>query len=526
MRKMSSKTVVSRLFSVAIILFLCFALLPYVTAEQIPQEGSPENPIEVANWDELNEIRYNLDLHYVLVSDLDSGSQGYGEHVASGYGWLPLGNSSSRFTGSLDGNYHRIKDIYINRAGSSVIGLFGFVSPGAEIRNLGLEDMNITGNWYVGGLVGVNHGRIVNTYTHGSVFGYGFDVGGLIGVNYGDVSVSCSHADVTGLGARVGGLLGNHNYADLTDTYASGSVKGSFQVGGLVGWVHWAQVYNSYSYATVTGGGNTGGLIGQNWRGRITNSFWDTETSGMIVSSGGRGKETIEMKEVSTYTSLDTTGLVTAWDFVGDPYDDRGTENIWDIDGVTNDGYPYFPWPESVGYELKVNMVGQGTILVDDEAVDTPYSQEYAEGTVVQLECIPDEGWVFIRWDGYHSTESEVSVVMNDNLELTAVLALNTEVSIEPKTLNLRSKGNWVTVYIGIQEEACIESISLAYGDDKIYAEWGDRQSDDVLMVKFSMSGLQEMIESGYVELMIEGELTDGTYFVGFDTIRAIRPGR
>ncbi len=519
-----------KILTVVIMVLLAFSLIPRITTAVSPDEsdfhggaGTVDNPYTISNWNHLNNVRYYPDAHFVLVSDLNEFSVGYAEHVATQTGWEPLGNVSIRFTGSFYGDHRTISNLYINRSRESIIGLFGFSN--GEIRDLGLENVNITGNWYVGGLIGVNHGRVSNTYTTGNIKGYGYDIGGLIGVNYGNVDISRSSADIVGHGARVGGLIGNHNFADVVNTYASGTVEGMFQVGGLIGWVHWAHVSNSYSYGAVTGGGRLGGLIGQNWRGTIANSFWDAESSGMDTSNGGTAKSTAEMKSVDTYTLIETQGLQIPWDFVGNPNDDDGTDNIWDLDGVTNNGYPYFPWPHSAVYELTVYVEGEGMVMIDGAEVDIPYTREYSEGTQVQLECIPQYGWTFIEWRGdEYTSENSMTVTMDDDKEITAVLALEVWVDIHPKTLNMRSNGNWVTVYLDLPGPADIGSITMGYGEEEISAVWGEEQ--DLLMVKFLTSEVQDMVEPGYIELVIRGELQSGTLFIGYDTIRVINPGR
>jgi len=70
--------------------------------------------------------------------------------------------------------------------------------------------------------------------------------------------------------------------------------------------------------------------------GTISNSFWDTETSGQATSDGGTGKNTTEMKDIAAFSGA-------GWNIttVANP----GTRNpayIWNIvDGVT---YPFLSW--------------------------------------------------------------------------------------------------------------------------------------------------------------------------------------
>ena len=47
------------------------------------------------------------------------------------------------------------------------------------------------------------------------------------------------------------------------------------------------------------------------------------------------------MKLAATYTDTATAGLDSPWDFTGNPNDDAGTEDHWNIDGAVNAGYPY-----------------------------------------------------------------------------------------------------------------------------------------------------------------------------------------
>jgi hypothetical protein len=94
-------------------------------------------------------------------------------------------------------------------------------------------------------------------------------------------------------------------------------------------------VGNSYSTGSVTGDSEVGGLVGVN-DGTVSNSFWDTETSGQSTSDGGTGKTTAQMQDVTTF-------LGAAWDIiaVANP-DERNPSYAWNIvDGTT---YPFLSW--------------------------------------------------------------------------------------------------------------------------------------------------------------------------------------
>ncbi len=145
-----------------------------------------------------------------------------------------------------------------------------------------------------------------------------------MGYNSGTITDSYATGAVTGKGTDpTGGLVGE-NSGDITDSYATGTVTGRKRTGGLVGsnWVS-GTITNSHATGAVTGTWYTGGLVGDNAGGTISNSFWDTDTSGQFVSAGGTGKTTAEMLQSSTF-------IAAGWDY----------ENIWQQqDGET---YPYF----------------------------------------------------------------------------------------------------------------------------------------------------------------------------------------
>jgi uncharacterized repeat protein (TIGR02543 family) len=319
---------------------------------------------EVRNWYDLDAIRDDLSGPCVLMNNLDSTTAGYTELASEtangGSGWEPIGTSDDQFIGSFDGQGYEIKDLFINRPDEDSAGLFGEVGQEGVTKDIGVVNLNVIGNAYVGGLVGHSDGTVSNSYSTGSVTGQEH-VGGLVGHNGGIVNNSYTSGSVTG-DSRVGGLVG-WNQATLSNSYSRCSVTGNSSVGGLAGdnWYYEGTVSNSYSTGSVTGGQWVGGLVGVNYygsvshsystgrvtgsmqiggllgynRGTVSKSFWDTETSGQITSDGGTGKTTAKMKDTATFSGAE-------WDICAVAPDQTNPTYIWNI--VEGETYPFLNW--------------------------------------------------------------------------------------------------------------------------------------------------------------------------------------
>ena len=384
-------------------------IIPEPNIDWLEGSGTDEEPYRVGTAEQLiflGRASALFDRHFVLTADIDLDPNLLGGKVfdncviapASHKGTYPYVQGTP-FAGVFDGNGHAISHLTI--IGHGYLGLFGRLGPGAEVKNLSVLGVKITGSgMYVGGLAGVNCGHVSRCYSTGTIAG-GFGVGGLVGsngrlapfvheagtvtqcystgvvsgesrvgglvgVNIGTIEESCASGTVAGP-YSVGGLVGAN--ADevggpfggaggtVSDCYSTCSVTGKSLVGGLVGNNYSATVSACYSAGAVSGESDVGGLVGNNTlcipnqgcqTGAVTQCFWDTETSGQTESAGGVGKATAEMQDPNTFMAV-------GWDLVGQP---DGPDDIWAE--PQGGGYPILWWQLPPGFGLPTFSGGTG----------------------------------------------------------------------------------------------------------------------------------------------------------------------
>ncbi len=325
-------------------------------------------PSNIYKYQDLQAMREDLDRAYVLKKNIvfpatnaDTGTS----TVVSNY--EAVGDSSTPFTGNLDGMGYSITGIEIESAGNYQ-GLFGAMEANVvdvvTAQNLVLRDFKITGNEYVGSLTGwVKRGtiknvrvevsdvdigkvaaggygggllgrageglldtqvRIQNTSSATAVLGTGASssrIGGLVGDIGSDVELTESYAtgpvtgpatggatgSAAGSGDYIGGLVGNSR--GTIAGYATGSVTGrSDNVGGLVGWS--SGTVTGYATGLVSGNDGVGGLVGQNNSGTVT-GYATGSVTGSSFAGGLVGYNSNAI--VTGYA----TGLVTGENSIG-----------------------------------------------------------------------------------------------------------------------------------------------------------------------------------------------------------------
>ena len=191
---------------------------------------------------------------FVLANDIDMSAYSTGE------GFEPIAKYGG-FKGMVNGNGYVIRNLYINRPNEANVALIG--GAHVEVRNLGLENVDITGKNDTGGIVGQGQmNGLINCYVKdGSIKSNGNRCGGIAGgLHYTNVDSCWTDVDVRGYNT-VGGLIGSSSVT-VKNSYALGDVSGNENVGGLIG-VSSHTTLNCFAEGDVTASGYyAGGLVG------------------------------------------------------------------------------------------------------------------------------------------------------------------------------------------------------------------------------------------------------------------------
>ena len=246
---------------------------------------------DLKNIAKLVNEQWNLGINITLTSDID----------LSGIDWTPIGiDYNHRYTGTFDGGGHTITGLTVTGS-YKYAGLFGDIDENGTVKNVVLEDVQITSDnssGYAGGVAGDSWGTIENCSVSGSVSGTTF-AGGVVGSQWGGSITGCnSSATVKGV-IFAGGIAGETNSgASLTGCYATGDVTvendgtNNSHAGGMVGYNGGGTLTACYATGSVTGSGSgtiyTGGVTGTNDCGTLTACYHANGTvSGPDGTTGG-----------------------------------------------------------------------------------------------------------------------------------------------------------------------------------------------------------------------------------------------
>ena len=222
----------------------------------------------------------------------------------TGKEWTPIGNYEQQYTGTFDGGNHIITGLTVNQSGTDHVGLFGTVGKGGMVKDVRLENVNISVSdkgSYLGGIVGESGGTIENCSVSGSISGSD-QIGGIAGGNIGTITACTATGSVSG-GQMVGGIVGeNSENGAIIACTATGSVLGKdHYAGGIAGYNDNSTVTACYhAKGNVSGASGVGGAVGENFDGTLTACYW----SGLPDNDNG-GATKVDGTTVTWQTAVD-----------------------------------------------------------------------------------------------------------------------------------------------------------------------------------------------------------------------------
>ena len=254
---MQTHTLIKGFFS---IFLLCLLVS---TAAAAGGSGTAGDPYGIATPTELQNMQNDLDAYYELQNNID----------LTGVTWTPVGNETSPFTGSLEGNGYTISDLSMNVDVYIVrdVGLFGVISGDCYLANTTLDSFEI--------IVSASHGI---TSHIGCLAGMATDeYNGITSTIY-NIDVSNSYIDTTTASTviYIGGLVGGVYYISSNIDISFCDINNCNliscrKVGGLIGYIDsgasplstedtYGDISNcTVSITTITSDDHAGGLIGE-----------------------------------------------------------------------------------------------------------------------------------------------------------------------------------------------------------------------------------------------------------------------
>lgn len=350
-------------------------------------------------------LNIHMGFHFKQMADLN---------FSSTPNFVPIGTNSDgsrrAFSGSWNGQEHVIRNLTIDRPNENQVGFIGRMEGNnVSLSNIRLENVQIHGNNFVGGLAGsfentstTERGAVENILVQGTVIAEREPVGGIFGFAK-NAAMADRIAFIGEIDGRVkesgdevgiGGLVGRPDNVNLQDSYVRASLTGK-NAGGLFGTSTAMGVNVSRSFTAIRNFSNIhreeevsgGAIIGKSLssfdRFNSLNStvYWDKNltlepTSGEFPAEAAyQGINTNQMRGANALSFM--SGL-----------DFNREDSPWRTVVVPFDGYPVFD------FQLGDLITLTGATTVGGET---------AEGILVRtlsIEGVSPEGAVASGSDG------------------------------------------------------------------------------------------------------------------------------
>ncbi len=470
---------------------------------------------KIANDIDLDNVEFNpigssvapfkgvLDGGGYTISDLKI-SKPYNEHVGL-FGYTASGSIIKDVT---------IKNVEITA--KQYIGALVGYSSSTIINCSVIGTGKVSGTTYIGGLVGYNTSSIRNSYTDIELLSSGTYIGGLVGINFRGNIEKCYTTGNTDAGKKsnVGGLVG-YNAGKILESYTTGDVSGGTSIGGLVGYSNSGTIENSFSLSSPTGTSYVGGLIGKTDNTVMTNcyfagklnsavgspfsgggssisvssSYYDSIQSGIVVRKNNYSRLTSKMKDSDTYLNWDFSNIWNIEEGVSYPYlknlaKPSGIESNSVNENAGGEGTETNPYLIDSAHQLKfiIYEPDANYKLINDVDLDN------VEFTPIGTSYVPFEG----RFDGGGYTISNLKI-SNDTTDIAGLFgytrygSIIKNVTIKNVDITGTRAGSLVAVSSSLIENCSVIGKVKVFGYERIGGLVGDNR--DAIIRNSSVGG-------------------------------------
>lgn len=210
--------------------------------------------------------------------------------------------------------------------------------------------------------------------------------------------------------------------------------------------------------------------------------------------------------------------------------------------------YAVWEWQDPNGDTEIMFYDSKNLLRLTDNATDDIMPQLYGKRAVWQGQDPLDGDWEIFYFDGYATRQLTNDAYDDENPKIsdsviiwqgwdgndweieTAAIPAAAGIKVTPQSLNLKSRGRWITVHLKLPEgmtASQVDKTSLLLMDqvpvDKVQKGKGARN----LTLKFERADVTALLAPGpEVVIYLAGQMKDGTVFDASDTIKVIDPGQ
>ena len=202
--------------------------------------GSKEDPYLIENGEQLA----------YLAEQVNNGEKYTGKYFKiiksinlGGANWIPIGgiieniidleDIENYFDGELDGQDNIIANLSITQNEQRPIWLIGMLGENGTVKNIKITSGNVTGEVYIGAIVGLSKGTIENCINNAEIESKGLSIGGIAGYAIsGNISNCVNEGNIIEKGEEgkaVGGIVGQKTVEGIIENsyyYTESTIKG------------------------------------------------------------------------------------------------------------------------------------------------------------------------------------------------------------------------------------------------------------------------------------------------------------